>query len=107
MNALIIGGTGTISRWVVSLAVQSGWDVSVLNRGNRPLPKGARALRADMRDEAAVSALLQDERFDVVADFIAFTPEDIRLSGVIWRCFRAGAGSISSSARPRPTKSRR
>lgn len=85
MKALFIGGTGTISSDISALCVKLGWELTLLNRGNRTglVPDGARVIAADIRDEAAVKAALGDERFDVVADFIAFTPEqverDIRL----------------------------
>ncbi len=85
MKALFIGGTGTISSAVSALAIQNGIEVTLLNRGNHPerLPQGAELLNADISDEEAVLGALGDRTFDVVADFIAFTPEqaerDIRL----------------------------
>lgn len=85
MKALFIGGTGTISSEISALCAARGWELTLLNRGGAPqrVPQGARILRADARDEAAVRGALGDERFDVVADFIAFTPEhverDVRL----------------------------
>ncbi|MBR3874865.1 MAG: SDR family oxidoreductase [Clostridia bacterium] len=85
MKALFIGGTGTISTEISKLCVQKGWDLTLLNRGNASsrVPEGARVLCADIHDEQAVASVLGDETFDVVADFIAFTPEhverDIRL----------------------------
>lgn len=83
MKALFIGGTGTISSAAAERALQTGTELTVLNRGTRPEPEGAEVLRADIADEDAVSALLQNRRFDAVADFHVFTPEqaerDIRL----------------------------
>lgn len=85
MKALLIGGTGTISTHISQRLVQLGWDLTLLNRGNTGafVPEGARVLKVDINDEAAVNQLLGDEQFDVVADFIVFTPEqaqrDIRL----------------------------
>ena len=84
MKALMIGGTGVISTSVSQLALAQGWDVTLLNRGSRSSEvPGARQLIADMNDEAAVRAALSEETYDVVADFIAFRPEqverDIRL----------------------------
>lgn len=87
MKALFIGGTGTISADISSLCVRQGWELTLLNRGSHTAlaPEGARILTADVRDESAVKAVLKDERFDVVADFIAYTPaqveQDIRLFG--------------------------
>ncbi len=83
MKALFIGGTGTISSSISKLALERGWELFLLNRGNRPLPDGARQIQADIRDEETVKSLISGMRFDVVADFIAFTPDqvsrDIRL----------------------------
>ena len=85
MKALFIGGTGTISTDISRLCVKKGWELTLLNRGRTSafVPEGARVLCADIHDEAAVRKVLGDECFDVVAEFIAFTPEhverDIRL----------------------------
>ncbi len=79
MKALFIGGTGTISTEISKLCIQQGWELTLLNRGNASarVPAGARVLCADIHDEAAVRAALGEETFDVVAEFIAFTPEDV------------------------------
>ena len=79
MKALFIGGTGTISTEISKLCVQKGWDLTLLNRGKSSdrVPEGARVLCADIHDEEAVRKVLGDETFDVVAEFIAFTTEDV------------------------------
>jgi nucleoside-diphosphate-sugar epimerase len=79
MNALIIGGTGTISTDVVSYAIAQGWDITLLNRGQRTntIPAGVRLITCDARDEGAVKKALGGMRFDVVANFIGFLPEQI------------------------------
>lgn len=77
MKALIIGGTGVISSAVVSLALEKGWDITLLNRGKSTLPSGVKSVVADIHDEAAVKAALAGMKFDVVAQFIAYTKEDI------------------------------
>ena len=78
MKALIIGGTGTISTSVVRRLLDTGWEVTLLNRGNRPVPREARVMVADINDTGRVEELLQGEHFDTVADFIVFTPEQAR-----------------------------
>jgi nucleoside-diphosphate-sugar epimerase len=80
MRALFIGGTGTISTAVSSLAVERGWELSLLNRGNNlsHVPAGAKVLTADSNDEEVVSKLIRDLEFDVVADFIAYEPSQIQ-----------------------------
>jgi nucleoside-diphosphate-sugar epimerase len=74
---LFIGGTGLISSAVSRRAVESGVELSLLNRGQRGefFPGGAKQITADHRDPAAVREALRGLSFDVVADWIAFTPE--------------------------------
>ncbi|MGG7510859.1 SDR family oxidoreductase [Plantibacter sp. YIM 135249] len=78
---LFIGGSGVISSACVQRAVEQGHEVSVLNRGRsseRPLPDGVELLRADVSDAAAVQAAIGGRDFDVVSQFLAFTPEQVR-----------------------------
>lgn len=79
MKALFIGGTGTISTEISKLAVEKGWELYLLNRGNRPdrTPQIAKVIQVDVQDEKAVAEKLKDLSFDVVADFISFLPEQI------------------------------
>ena len=83
MKALFIGGTGTISTEITKLCVKKGWDLTLLNRGNTPLPEGVKQIKADISREDEVRAVLEGQFFDVVADFIVFTTgqveRDIRL----------------------------
>lgn len=85
MKALLIGGTGNISLEVVKEALRRGWDVYVLNRGNRPVPRGARGLRADIRDRSAAARALQGHSWDAVAEFVAFEPEHIETDLQLFR----------------------
>lgn len=75
MKALIIGGTGRISSAVVRLLLARQWEVYLLNRGNKPLPQGAVSITADINDETLVTQKLGDLKFDVVCEFIGFTPD--------------------------------
>jgi nucleoside-diphosphate-sugar epimerase len=77
-NVLFIGGTGQISYPCVSEALAAGHKVSVFNRGrvDAPLPAGVESIAGDMNDPSAYGALA-DRSFDVVCQFIAFTPEQM------------------------------
>ena len=81
MKVLFIGGTGLISSACSELALLHGMELYILNRGlsqKHPVPTGAQHLIGDVRvDEAGVADLLASHQFDVVVDWIAFTPEDI------------------------------
>jgi nucleoside-diphosphate-sugar epimerase len=81
LKVLFIGGTGIISSACSRRAVEVGIDLTVLNRGTttrRALPDGVRVVQADVREPASVRAALGTEAFDVVADFIAFTPQHVQ-----------------------------
>ena len=81
LTVLFIGGTGIISTACVRRALDAGYDVTVLNRGatsTRPVPEGAEVVRADIRDAGSVATALAGRTFDVVCDFVAFTPEHVQ-----------------------------
>ena len=78
MKALFLGLTGTISSACVRLALEQGWEITLLNRGNRPAPEGVEQIRADAKNMDEVKAALGDRTFDVVAEFIGFQPLDVQ-----------------------------
>ena len=79
MKVLFIGGTGVISSACARLALERGVDLYLLNRGQsaRPMPEGAKVLTGDIRDEVSVQAALGSHQFDVVVNWIVFTPEQV------------------------------
>ena len=79
MKVLFLGGTGVISSACSRLAVSRGIDLVLLNRGQtaRPIPQGARVLQADLRDRASVARALGDATFDVVVNWLGFTPDHV------------------------------
>ena len=80
MKALFIGGTGTISMAISKLLLEKGWELYLINRGNRnqdPRLKGAHFITVDINDEKAASEKLADMTFDVACDFIGFVPEQL------------------------------
>ncbi len=81
LRVLFIGGSGVISAACSRLAVEAGIELFVLNRGKtaiRPLPPGATLLRADIREPASVREEIKGLDFDAVADWVAFTPDQVR-----------------------------
>jgi nucleoside-diphosphate-sugar epimerase len=54
-------------------------ELYLLNRGqtSRPIPEGAQVLRGDIRDGESARNALGDSVFDVVVDWIAYTPEHV------------------------------
>jgi nucleoside-diphosphate-sugar epimerase len=77
MKVLFIGGTGNISKVCAELAVARGYEVTLLNRGKNGVVPGARHIVADIADASAAISALGSQRWDVVADFIIFTPEQL------------------------------
>jgi nucleoside-diphosphate-sugar epimerase len=79
MRVLFIGGTGIISSECTRLAVDRGVDLTLLNRGRRAadLALGVKTLTADIDDFDSTAQALHPEAFDVVVDWIAFTPAHI------------------------------
>ena len=78
MKVLFIGGTGMISAAVSRMAVARGFDLYLLNRGSHSVPiPGSHPLIADMNRPDDVRAAIADLDFDVVVDWIAYTPADI------------------------------
>ncbi len=79
-SVLFLGGTGIISAGSVALAHERGWRVTVLNRGQsltRELPEGVEVVQGDVRDSASLRTALGGRTFDVVADFLSFTPDQL------------------------------
>jgi len=79
MKVLFIGGTGNISTACSKLALKKGHEVYILNRGTRKRPElgDARFIKADINNADQVKAAIRDLEFDVVANFIAFKPEEV------------------------------
>ncbi len=88
MRVLFIGGTGTISSACSQLAVERGIDLYLLNRGltsERPIPTGVTLLTGDIRDPASVQAALGKREFDVVVDWVAYTPDHVETDIALFR----------------------
>ncbi len=79
MKVLYIGGTGEISYECVRAGLAAGQDITLFNRGQRPepLPDGAKQILGNKNDVAQLRAAAE-QGFDVVCQFIAFTPEDLQ-----------------------------
>jgi len=77
---LIVGGNGIISSSVSRLAVERGYDVTLLNRGvstTRPPVEGAEVITGDADDPASIASAVGSREFDVVANFRSFLPSQV------------------------------
>ena len=100
LKALFIGGTGIISSACTRLAAARGIELYLLNLGKtsqRPIPDGVHVLRGDIRERASVLNALGNMHFDVVVDWVAFTPEHIENDIALFRG-RTGQFIFISSA---------
>ncbi|WP_078543288.1 NAD-dependent epimerase/dehydratase family protein [Litchfieldia alkalitelluris] len=79
MKVLFIGGTGLISSAASQLAVLQGIDLYLLNRGNRSsfVPNGAKVIKGDINNRNEMESILENQFFDVVVNWIIFSPEEI------------------------------
>jgi nucleoside-diphosphate-sugar epimerase len=80
MKVLFIGGTGNISAACSRLAVKKGIELFHLNRGkvNADVPSEIKTFNADIKNKSQVLEQIGDMHFDAVANFIAFTPDDVK-----------------------------
>jgi nucleoside-diphosphate-sugar epimerase len=79
-SVLIIGGNGIISSSVSKLALERGFDLTLLNRGQsdkRPPLAGAKHLTGDANDAASIANAIGHSDFDVVVNFRSFLPEQV------------------------------
>lgn len=80
MRLLLIGGTGQLSGRLAELALKSGHDVWVMNRGSRPGVLGTHTLLADRQDDEAVRRALKsaNTRWDAAIDCICMDEANAR-----------------------------
>jgi len=77
MKVLFIGGTGNISTPASRLALERGMDLYHLNRGNtKVVLSGVKTILGDINKPMELSELAE-HHWDVVVNWIAFTPDDI------------------------------
>ncbi|APE23990.1 MULTISPECIES: NAD-dependent epimerase/dehydratase family protein [Streptomyces] len=74
MDILIIGGNRYFGKRLTLRLLESGHDVTMLNRGSSGVPEGVTHLIADRNDENALESALGDRTFDVVIDQVCYTP---------------------------------
>jgi nucleoside-diphosphate-sugar epimerase len=78
MQVLFIGGTGVISSACSELAIQKGIRLYHLNRGlsHRKI-EGVNQIIGDIRNKKEIKLMLQNYSFDVVVNWIGYTPEHV------------------------------
>jgi nucleoside-diphosphate-sugar epimerase len=79
MKVLFIGGTGIISTAVSELCINKGFELYHFNRGLRSefKNKKVKQIVGDVNDVKSMERIFENEKFDVVVDWLAFTTSDI------------------------------
>ena len=79
LRVLLLGGSGLLSGAAREAFLAAGCAVTVVSRGNLPLPPHPRlrALRADRHDSPSLGAALRGQSFDFTADFLAYDAPDV------------------------------
>lgn len=77
MKVLFIGGTGNISTASSRMALSKGIDLYILNRGKTKVDlEGVKTILGDINKPSTLSEL-EKHAWDVVVNWIAFTPEQV------------------------------
>ncbi|SHG48682.1 NAD-dependent epimerase/dehydratase family protein [Halobaculum gomorrense] len=83
-TALVIGGTRFIGRHVVDDLLDTGYDVTIVNRGTHENPfaddEGVRHVEGDRRDDTDLQAAALSVDPDIVVDCVAYYPEDVHVA---------------------------
>lgn len=108
MKVLVIGGNRFVGRELAWRFLAAGYGVTLLNRGTRADPFGARVerLTAD-RATPAFDRLLAGREWDAVVDFAAFAEADTRraaavLAGRVGHYVMVSTGQVYLVRKPRP-----
>jgi len=83
-RVLVLGGSGFISGAVVTTALNSGYDVTVVTRGIQPIPVGVHSIVADRTRPGVLENAIAEERrrtggaaYSLVVDCIGYRPADV------------------------------
>jgi len=76
-SVLLIGGSGFMGRPIARALLEAGHHVTILSRGRREAVAGVTVLTADRNDGASLAAALENRRFDMTVDFLAFDAADL------------------------------
>lgn len=101
MKVLMIGGTGVISTEVSQRLVRAGTDLTLLNRGTQTrgiCPPGAKVILCDVRNAEMTAKALAGLHFDVIVDWISFTPDQLEQNLKVMRGLYGQYVFISSCA---------
>jgi nucleoside-diphosphate-sugar epimerase len=100
-RAFLLGGTGKTGRVLAQRLVETGWDVVVGSRGERPVSEGTEHVTLDRADTEALRQALGDGA-DALVDFVAFErahAEQLRsLAGLVRSLVVVSSASVYTDA---------
>lgn len=76
-SLLLIGGTGVLSSAVTNELLCQGFEVTMINRGNRPIPDGVFFIKSNCNNFEYIKHKLANKKFDAVIDFLCFTKQQL------------------------------
>lgn len=78
MNVLLIGGSGFLGSILAEHFLAAKDRVTILSRGNKPLPTGVEPIIADRKNADSFASAVNGQTFDLVVDVNAFTAADVQ-----------------------------
>lgn len=87
LNLLIIGGSGFVSGTLARTAVSQGHRVTVVTRGQRPVPSNVAVITADRRDRSGFAAAIAQaqQTWDLVVDCIGYNAANAEQDIAVFR----------------------
>lgn len=98
IKILLIGGTGVLSSAVTEESLKRGYDVTMINRGSKPIPPSAHLFKSDNKDYSRIEQYLRGKFFDAVIDFLCYTKEELKNSFNLYNKYTNQYFFISSGA---------
>jgi len=87
-TALVIGGTRFIGRHTVPELLAHGYEVAIFNRGTRENPfadtEGVTHVQGDRTNDSALELAREQVDPDVVIDFVAYRPREVRAATTVF-----------------------
>lgn len=98
MKILLVGGTGLLSSEVAKLSLSKGYDVTMVNRGNKSIPATITLIKSDKSNNEFIKGQLSGHFFDAIIDFLCYTPKELKESFQLYSKFTKQYFLISSCA---------
>ncbi len=85
MKILFIGGSGNISSAATVLVLEKGYELTHITRGLHAKINGVESLVGDIQNQESTLSMIKNKSWDVVVNFVAFKPNDIKRDFELFR----------------------